>query len=167
MDTPVAMSTAASRDVDRPPTLRNCPPRYRRFPSGDTARDSTGPSGWASQSRRAPVATSMAARYFRGTIVVGSCLALLVEAPGGITPVNSPAMKTRLPASTTAVTFPARSEPSSAGSSDGLVPQVGFGSEAKEPGTGSAAVTGAGRAQVSPASAAAKKLAFLTAVYPR
>ena len=77
---------------------------------------------------------SSAARYRRGTIGVGSSRALLVEAPGGITPVNSPAMNTRFPTSTRATTFPARSEPSSPGSSDGLVPQVGFGSDEKEPG---------------------------------
>src|SRR2546423_10194099 len=99
----------------------------------------TGPSGLASQSSRAPVFTSSAARYLRGTIGVGSCRALLVLAPGGITPVNSPAKKTRSPTSAMASTLPARSELASAGLSDGLVPQVGLGSEANDRGAESEA----------------------------
>src|SRR5207237_4630266 len=89
----------------------------------------TGPSTPAAQARRAPVFTSRAARYRRGTIGVGSWRALLVLAPGGMRPVNSPARNTRSPISATARTLPARSEPASPGLSDGLVPQVGLGSE--------------------------------------
>src|SRR5439155_16453190 len=97
-----------------------------------------------------------AARYRRGTIGVGSWRALLVLAPGGMRPVNSPARNTRSPTSATARTLPARSEPASPGLSDGLVPQVGLGSEGNDWAPVVPAVTaGAGRAQAaSPASAA-------------
>src|SRR5947207_6739 len=142
-----------------PAKWRKLPATTTMRPSADRARDRAGASGWASQSSRAPVFRSIAARYGRWTMGVGSWRALLVLAPGGMTPVNSPAKNTRSPASAMATTFPARSDVLEAGSSEGPVPHVGLGWEENAVGDGSAAPAArVGRIDAASAVAAAKTL---------
>src|SRR5437867_4362049 len=89
--------------------------------------DRTALSGWASQSRSAPVWRSMAARNGRAVITLGSRLAALTPTPGGVIPVNSPATKTLSPASARASARPALL----ASTSEGPVPHVELGVEEK------------------------------------